>query len=193
MTGSHAPAPRGRPVEIDRDGLARTAIALFDERGFDTVTMDDVARAAGVSRRSLFRYFPSKAELIWDGFAPVEEARREALEHAASATPFDALVAASLAGADALPDLAATRGRLRIIAARPELVAFGSGRLHSGSLALVEHLLARGLDPLRARVLADGVTVAVFDAYLHWATASRDASPRPTLERALALLARLAD
>ncbi|GAA4162158.1 TetR/AcrR family transcriptional regulator [Gryllotalpicola daejeonensis] len=184
---------RGRPLAFDRDAVAATAIALFGERGYDAVSMDDIAQAAAVSRRNLFRHFASKAELIWDGFAPVMRARSEALQGAASLSPFAALERATLAGADALPDLAAARTRLRIIATHPELIAFGSGRMHTGSLALVEYLIGRGLAPLSARVLADGFTVAVFDAYLFWATETTDASPRPTLERALALLARLDD
>jgi len=186
-----APAPRGRPVAFDRDAAATTAISLFGERGYDAVSMNDIATAAGVSRRSLFRHFASKAELIWDGFAPVLAARDEALDGAASVSPFAALERATLAGADALPDLGAARTRLRIIATHPELIAFGSGRMHAGSLALVGYLRDRGLAALDARLLADGFTVAVFDAYLYWATETRDASPRPTLERALALLARL--
>lgn len=43
---------------------------LFDTSGYDGTSMDDIAVAAGVSRRSLFRYFPVKAALIWDGFDP---------------------------------------------------------------------------------------------------------------------------
>ncbi|AYG03496.1 TetR/AcrR family transcriptional regulator [Gryllotalpicola protaetiae] len=185
--------PRGRPLAFDRDAVAATAIGLFGERGYDAVSMDDIAQSAGVSRRSLFRHFASKAELIWDGFAPVVRARSETLAGAASLSPFAALERATLAGADALPDLNATRTRLRIIATHPELIAFGSGRMHTGSLTLIDYLLTRGLEPFAARVLADGFTAAVFDAYLYWATETTDASPRRTLERALALLARLSD
>jgi len=188
----HHPA-RGRPSAVDREAVAATAIALFGERGYDAVSMDDIAQAAGVSRRSLFRHFASKAELIWDGFAPVMRARDESLQGAASVTPFDALARASLAGVEALPDLAMTRTRLRVIAAHPELIAFGSGPMHSGSRALVEHLRGRGIEPLAARLLADGFTIAVLNAYLAWATETTDASPRPTLERALALLANLGE
>src|SRR5262245_25184889 len=37
---------------------------LTDERGFDGFTMDDLAGAAGLSRRTLFNYFPSKADAV---------------------------------------------------------------------------------------------------------------------------------
>jgi AcrR family transcriptional regulator len=41
------------------------AMRLFLERGFDGTTLDDVAHAAGVSRRSLFHYFGSKEEIVF--------------------------------------------------------------------------------------------------------------------------------
>lgn len=47
-----------------RDALRAAAMRLFTERGFDGVTMDDVASAAGVSRRTAFRYFRSKDDLV---------------------------------------------------------------------------------------------------------------------------------
>lgn len=47
--------------------LAQTALRLFAERGFDETTIDDVAAAAGVSRRTLFNYFGNKEELALSG------------------------------------------------------------------------------------------------------------------------------
>ena len=43
--------------------LAQSATRLFAERGFDDTTLDDVAAAAGVSRRTLFNYFKNKEDL----------------------------------------------------------------------------------------------------------------------------------
>jgi len=44
------------------------AFALFTERGFDETTVDDIAEAAGIGRRTLFRYFPSKYDIPWGQF-----------------------------------------------------------------------------------------------------------------------------
>lgn len=44
--------------------IAARALVLFDENGFDGVTVDDIAAAAGISRRSFFRYFPTKEDVV---------------------------------------------------------------------------------------------------------------------------------
>ena len=55
----------GRPHTTDTGAIALVAVRLFLERGFDNVTMADVAEAAGVGRSTLLRYFPSKGSLLW--------------------------------------------------------------------------------------------------------------------------------
>jgi AcrR family transcriptional regulator len=49
-----------------RTAIADAAVALFIERGFVETTMDDVAQAAGVSRRTAYRHFPSKDDLVFE-------------------------------------------------------------------------------------------------------------------------------
>lgn len=62
------PAPRrGRPPSVEPAEILNVALRLFERRGFDAVTMQDVADAAGVSQRTLFRHFPSKSDLVWEG------------------------------------------------------------------------------------------------------------------------------
>ena len=62
---------RGRPPTTSRDEVARMALALFVVRGFEATTMDDIASALGVGRRTLFRYYPSKNDLVWGEFDEV--------------------------------------------------------------------------------------------------------------------------
>ena len=49
-----------------RGAIAQAAADLFRERGFAAVTIDDVARAADVSRQTVFNYFPTKEQMLFD-------------------------------------------------------------------------------------------------------------------------------
>jgi AcrR family transcriptional regulator len=49
-----------------RRHIADTAIRLFAQRGFDAVTVDEVAQAAEVSKKTVFNYFPTKEDLVFD-------------------------------------------------------------------------------------------------------------------------------
>jgi AcrR family transcriptional regulator len=49
-----------------RETIAQAAAELFQERGFAAVTVDDVARAADVSRQTVFNYFPTKEQMLFD-------------------------------------------------------------------------------------------------------------------------------
>lgn len=53
-----------RKQQLVHDAIWEAAIDLFIEKGFDEATVEDIARAAGVSRRSFFRYFASKRDLM---------------------------------------------------------------------------------------------------------------------------------
>ena len=56
---------RERKRQQTRERLTRAAMALFLERGFETTTLDDIAAAAEVSRRSFFHYFASKEDVVF--------------------------------------------------------------------------------------------------------------------------------
>ena len=53
--------------QVVREAIWNAAIDLFTKQGFDETTVDDIAEAAGVSRRSFFRYFASKDDLMAQG------------------------------------------------------------------------------------------------------------------------------
>jgi AcrR family transcriptional regulator len=64
---------RERKKQRTRQLIAETARRLFKERGFDAVTVDDVARAADVARKTVFNYFPTKEDLFYSGFEAFQE------------------------------------------------------------------------------------------------------------------------
>ncbi|WP_281898664.1 TetR/AcrR family transcriptional regulator [Phytohabitans aurantiacus] len=64
------PTPlREQTRSVVRSLLARTAIDLFATKGYDNTTLEEVAAAAGISRRTLFNYFGSKEDLALSGLA----------------------------------------------------------------------------------------------------------------------------
>src|ERR1700744_658807 len=110
-----APGSKGR--------LEEAAMALFDERGFEGTTVADIAERAGLTKRTFFRYFGDKREVLFSGTEPLQAKFVEAIAAAPpDAAPLDAIAA----GLDAMADLFAAIGerprkRQAIIAANPDL------------------------------------------------------------------------
>src|SRR4051812_48672438 len=71
MSSSSAAPRRGEKAEAAaakppmRDALVAAAFRLFVERGYEQTTVDDIVTLAGVGRRSFFRYFPSKEDVVF--------------------------------------------------------------------------------------------------------------------------------
>lgn len=61
MTAS--PARRGRPGH-DLESILRTAVKLFNERGYDGTSMEDLSRALGITKSAIYHHVPSKEELL---------------------------------------------------------------------------------------------------------------------------------
>lgn len=62
------PKQSGRPPATTRGELEQVALDLFAERGFDATTVDDIAAACGIARRTFFRYYRSKNDVVWGDF-----------------------------------------------------------------------------------------------------------------------------
>ncbi|MFI0989983.1 TetR/AcrR family transcriptional regulator [Streptomyces exfoliatus] len=163
--GGRGDGLRERKKERTRQALSDAAVALFLERGFDAVSVAEVAAAAEVSKPTLFRYFPAKEDLALHRFADHEdEAARVVVAGRRTGTaPLDALYAHlrdGLARRDpvtGLCDHPAVLAYLRLLYGTPALVA----RMHAYQLRS-EAALADALagDPLGAR-LAAGQIVTV--------------------------------
>ena len=103
--------------------LCRAALDLYLERGFDDVTVAEITERAGLTRRTFFRYFTDKREVLFGGAAQlpgiVTRAVREVDEGPA---PFEVVLAALRSvGAVIVEHATRTRERRRVIAASPEL------------------------------------------------------------------------
>jgi len=116
-------ARRGRPPSTSRRELRMIALRLFAERGFEPTTIEHIAAEAGVSERTFFRYFTTKASVLWADF----ETEVQAISAALAAVPGDvpmmdairgAVVAANHYHADDVPEM---RLRMHLIATEPAL------------------------------------------------------------------------
>lgn len=77
---STVPTLQARKQQLVRDAIWDAAIDLFAQKGFDETTVDDIAQAAGTSRRSFFRYFSSKSDLMAQGILSYETLLTEAIQ-----------------------------------------------------------------------------------------------------------------
>jgi AcrR family transcriptional regulator len=92
---------RDRKKARTRDGIADAAISLFLARGFDNVSVVDIAAAAEVSKPTLFRYFATKEDLVLHRIADHSgEAARVVRDRPAGISPLTALHRHFRAGLD---------------------------------------------------------------------------------------------
>jgi AcrR family transcriptional regulator len=90
-SASQAPGLRERKKRRTRELIADTARRLFVERGFDRVTVAEVARAADVSEKTVFNYFPTKEDLF---YWRMEEFEKELLDAIRKRAPGDSFLEA---------------------------------------------------------------------------------------------------
>jgi mycofactocin system transcriptional regulator len=116
---------RGRPPAADPRTVEHVALGLFQARGFDEVTVDQVAEAAGISRRTFFRYFGSKADVLFTGFdAEVARLARQLQSEPVGTPVFTAVRRAVLStNTFAVEDVAELRIRIELLAEVPLLRA----------------------------------------------------------------------
>jgi len=185
-----APRRRGRPADVDPERIALLALRHFEEHGYEATTMDELAALAGIGRRTLFRYFPSKPDLVWGGLEPVVERMHAVLDAApADERPRDVIARAITESLDlGAEGIEATRLRLRLMASDPALIGFGLTRLGANRDILAEFIARRLGEPaeaLRPQVLADAISSANFSALLWWAVRGEGDDPAATAVAAL--------
>jgi len=148
------------------------AIELFDERGYDQTTVADIAERAGLTKRTFFRHFADKREVLFSNGEDFQAAFVTGLADAPAETPpLEAVGIALEAGGALLADRRPfARRRQAIILANPELQERERAKLASVAEALAEGLRSRGV-PEPAASLAAQTGLAVFHvAFERWTT-----------------------
>jgi AcrR family transcriptional regulator len=157
--------------EPDAEGrLVKAAITSFHERGYEQTTVAGIAEIAGLTKRTFFRYFADKREVLFKGALELQQRWIAGIEAApADASP----MAAVSAGLDEVAKLFLDRhsfARLRsqIIAANPELQERELIKLQTLADAIKSALIIRGTSAGTA-VLAAQAGVTVFHvAFARW-------------------------
>lgn len=150
--------------------LTSAAIELFDEQGYEATTVAEIAERAGLTKRTFFRHFADKREVLFSGTPELQRRWLEGVGTAqADATPLEVVVA----GLDPVAAMFSDRHefarlRTRIIEANPELQERELIKLQNLAGAIKTALLERGVSA-NAAILAAQAGVTVFHvAFARW-------------------------
>jgi mycofactocin system transcriptional regulator len=102
-----------RPVTTTTK-ISDIAIDLFDRDGFEETSVDDIAAAAGIARRTLFRYYPSKNAIAWGDFDDHLDDMRELLNSLPDDLPLADALARALVEFNDVPESESGRHRRRM-------------------------------------------------------------------------------
>lgn len=168
--------------------LMGAAIELFDERGYDATTVAEIAERAGLTKRTFFRYFSDKREVLFSG---ANELQRLWLEGIAAA-PADATpLAVVTAGLDPVAEMFTERHefaqiRARIIEANPELQERELIKLQNLAGAIKSALVERGMSANAALLAAQSGVTVFHVAFAHWVEQDDPTAFRRLIAKSLA-------
>lgn len=160
--------------------LQAAAIELVGRRGFSAVTVDDVAAAAGVSRRTFFNYFPTKSAALFDPDPDDADRLHQLLQKAdGSAGVWPALRSVCVSFASGHEPVLAVRWRL--VSEDPALAAYHrTAHLHVGRALAGWTATQLPEDPFTARLLAETAAAVLMTAFMTWSP-DEDPATFPTL------------
>lgn len=164
----------GRRPVTSRSEIEHIALDLFTERGFDTTTVDDVARAAGIGRRTFFRYYASKNDVPWGAFDDQLDRMRATFAALPADIPImEGIREAVLDFNDVAPDEQPWhRRRLRLILQTPALQAHSTLRYAAWREVVAEYVAHRlgvpatDLVPRTVGYTSLGAALAAYEAWL---------------------------
>jgi len=163
----------GRRRATSRAELEQAAFALFAARGFDATTVDEIAAAAGIGRRTFFRYFPSKNDIPWGAFEHELERMRVRLKACPPEVPLaDAIRVALIDFNRVAPaQVPLHRRRMELILRVPTLLAHSTLRFTAWREVVAEFVAERTghrKDDLAPQAIAHAVLGVAIAAYEHW-------------------------
>jgi TetR/AcrR family transcriptional regulator, regulator of mycofactocin system len=163
----------GRRRSTTPDHITDVAIDLFTARGFAEVSVDDVAQAAGISRRTLFRYYASKNAILWGEFDVHLAHLRHLLDTVGPHVPLGEALRAALLAFNTFDDSETVqhRQRMRVILQTAELQAY-SMTMYAGWREVIAEFVARRsgakTTDLAPQTVAWTLLGVALSAYEHW-------------------------
>ncbi|QIZ37957.1 mycofactocin system transcriptional regulator [Saccharopolyspora sp. ASAGF58] len=153
--------------------LEHIAFELFDEQGFDSTTITDIAQAAGISRRTFFHYFPSKNDIPWGDFDHELARMREDFRALSANTPLmDAIRHCLVNFNQVAPEqISAHRRRMQLILGVPALQAHSTLRFRAWRQVIAEYVGTRLGQPdnaLAPQTIAHATLGVALAAYEQW-------------------------
>jgi AcrR family transcriptional regulator len=185
---------RARKKLETRRALENAALQLFLDKGYDDVTTEEIAEAAGVSSRTFFRYFASKEEVAILPWLEVAEHLESALAQRPVTEPLlESLAGAMLDTAEVVAsDPPQLLQRVELLRATPALVTEVVRLVENMRAVLIRYAARRlGVDPkrdLRASVAAAWAIAGLMAARDVWLYGGPDRELRPLMEEAYRLL-----
>ena len=169
--GAEAGSP-DRPSKRERTlaALVEAGLDLFERQGYEATTVAQIARAAGVTEMTFFRYFPAKEHLLLDD--PYDPVLTAAIaEQPRELAPFTRAARGIRAAWRALPEPEAPviRRRVRVAARTPGLRGAVWRSTGNTEQAIIEQLVADGAALDVARVAAASVLAALVAGLFMWA------------------------
>jgi AcrR family transcriptional regulator len=181
---------RERTRRAVRAEIAETAVALFAERGFDETTVEDIARAVGMTKRSFFRYFPTKEDAVFAGTEVlVEQVVADLEARPAGEDPWACLHQVLRHWQDRIHSSAAELAGERLIASTPALRARLHQKRELWRQAARDVLVSRGgLDEFSADLLTNAATAVLDSVEREWVRTDGRADRTELLDRGFAVL-----
>jgi mycofactocin system transcriptional regulator len=182
----------GRPEATTHAAIEQAAFQLFAERGFEGTTLDDIAEAVGVGRRTLFRYYASKNDIPWGQFDRTLDGFRQILDELPEDIPLHLAVHRAVVAFNDFPEDASPphEQRMRLILETPALQAHSVLRYAQWRAVIAEYVARRlGTHPegLVPSVVAQVSLALALTAYEQWLRDPRS-SISQLLDEALAAL-----
>jgi AcrR family transcriptional regulator len=160
----------GRWQPDARARLQQAALALYSERGYDETTVAEIAERAGLTKRTFFRHFADKREVLFWGSEMLEQQMVAAIEAAPPPASALGLIGAALdAAAVAFEEVREfAQPRHRIIASSPELRERELIKAESMAKGMSGALRARGLADGAATLAAHACVIVMHVSYERW-------------------------